>query len=115
MLLAVRGEIAELELREILELTPGRFAEVFRKTAIKRVKLGGIVRNACVVAGNSGDASLVPVLVRLAGAHELALVRAHAVWAVYRLGAGAQLVLARGAEADATVLAEYAAEDGGVT
>jgi epoxyqueuosine reductase len=45
-----------LALKEILELTPVRFAEVFRRTAIKRVKLGGLLRNACVVAGNSGDA-----------------------------------------------------------
>ena len=85
MLLSVRGEIAELELREILGLTPVRFAEVFRGTAIKRVKLGGLLRNACVVAGNSGDAALLPPLVDLARAHDLPLVRAHAVWAVYRL------------------------------
>ncbi len=115
MLLAARGEIAEIELREILELTPVRFAEVFRKTAIKRVKLGGLLRNACVVAGNSGDESLLPQLVRLATAHELPLVRAHAVWAVFRLGGGAQLADARAAEADASVLAEYAAEDGRVS
>lgn len=110
MLLTVRGEIAELELRDILELTPVRFAEVFRKTAIKRVKLGGLVRNACVVAGNLGDAALLPVLVRLASAHELPLVRAHAVWAVYRLGGGAQLAEARAKETEPSVLAEYAAE-----
>lgn len=115
MLLTARGEIAELELREILELTPVRFAEVFRRTPIKRVKLGGLLRNACVVAGNSGDESLLPQLVRLASAHELALVRAHAVWAVYRLGGGAQLRAARVAETESSVLAEYAAEDGGVS
>ena len=115
MLLAVRGEIAEIALSEILELTPGRFAEVFRRTAIKRVKLGGLLRNACVVAGNAGDASVLPQLVRLAGAHELALVRAHAVWAVFRLGGGARLAEARAAETEASVLAEYAAEDGRVT
>ncbi len=110
LLLAARGEIADLPLREILELTPVRFAEVFRRTAIKRVKLGGIVRNACIVAGNSGDTSLLPVLVRLANAHELPLVRAHAVWAVYRLGGGNQLSDARMRETDTKVLAEYEAE-----
>ena len=119
MLLTVRGEIAELELREILELTPVRFAEVFRRTPIKRVKLGGLLRNACVVAGNSGAASLLPQLVRLAGGHELALVRAHAVWAVFRLAgeprASTLLREARAAETDAGVLAEYAAEDVTVT
>ncbi len=109
MLLAARHDIAELPLRELLELTPVRFAEVFRRTAVKRLKLSGLLRNACVVAGNSGDASLVPALVKLA-AHELPLVRAHAVWAVRRLaGAGAEALLAevRAAETDAAVLAEY--------
>jgi epoxyqueuosine reductase len=117
MLLTVRGEIAELELREILALTPVRFAEVFRRTAIKRVKLAGLLRNACVVAGNSGDASLVPQLVQLAVGHASALVRAHAVWAVFRVAGGAQagtlLQEARMAEGDSGVLAEYAAEEGG--
>lgn len=115
LLLAARGEIAEIALKEILELTPVRFAEVFRRTAIKRVKLGGLLRNACVVAGNSGDVTLLPPLVRLAAAHELPLVRAHAVWAVYRLGGGAQLSEARCAETDALVRTEYAAEAASAT
>ena len=115
LLLAARGEIGDLELREILELTPERFAEVFRRTAIKRLKLGGLLRNACIVAGNSGEATLLPPLVTLA-AHDLPLVRAHAVWAVRRIagdGAGALLGDARAKETDANVLAEHEAPDAG--
>lgn len=112
LLLTARFELPELTLADLLALTPERFAAVFRKTAIKRVKLGGLLRNACVVAGNSGEASLLPQLTRLA-AHPLPLVRAHAVWAVRKL-AGAQaavlLAEARAAETDANVLAEYAGE-----
>lgn len=112
-LLVSRPECVRLPLREILELTPARFVEVFRRTPIKRVKLSGLLRNACVVAGNSGDASLVDLLVRLAETAE-PLVRAHAVWAVFRLaGAGRAPILlarARAAEVDALPLAEYAAE-----
>ena len=115
LLLAARGEIAELGLDEILALTPGRFAEVFRRTPIKRVKLGGLLRNACIVAGNSGETSWLPQLMRLAATHDLALVRAHAVWAVFRLGGGAGLAAARAAETDAQVMAEYAAEDARAT
>jgi epoxyqueuosine reductase len=111
VLLAARGDIAELPLRELLELTPARFAELFRGTAIKRVKLAGLLRNACVVAGNSGDASLVEPLVRLAG-QASPVVRAHAVWAVFRLaGSGpAEKILAavRAVETEAVVLEEYA-------
>jgi epoxyqueuosine reductase len=121
VLLAPRREIAALSLREILELTPARFAEVFRKTAIKRVKLAGLLRNACVVAGNLGAAgdsearACLDILARLAATHPSPLVRGHAVWAVYRIAGHSSardwLAAARAMENDATVLAEYAAED----
>lgn len=111
LLLAARPGIAQLSLREILELTPVRFAEVFRGTAIKRLKWVGLLRNACVVAGNAGGPESLPVLSVLAG-HDSAVVRAHAVWAVQQL-AGAQaadlLAHARAQETDPLVLAEYAA------
>jgi epoxyqueuosine reductase len=114
VLLVARRELADVPLREILSFTPERFAEVFRRTPIKRVKLGGLLRNACIVAGNSGDLSLVPALVALA-THELPLVRAHAVWAVFELlgvsAAQEQLRMAREQEQDAAVLAEYAEWD----
>jgi epoxyqueuosine reductase len=97
-----------------LELTPERFAEVFRRTPIKRVKLGGLVRNACIVAGNVGDPALLPILMRLA-TDGVPLVRAHAVWAVFRIAGPkrAQELLSdsRAKETDTAVLAEYAAEE----
>ena len=107
MLLSARYDLAELTLREVLELTPERFAEVFRKTAIKRLKITGLLRNACVVAGNTGAHDCLEVLARLA-AHSSPVVRAHAVWAVRRLGADARLAAAKAAETDPAVLAEYA-------
>lgn len=113
MLLVARGDLAGVSLRELLQLTPAKFAELFRRTPIKRVKLGGLLRNACVVAGNSGDETLLPELEKLA-LHELPLVRAHAVWAIFRLAgsvrAGLTLEAVRRNETDPTVLAEYAAE-----
>ena len=114
VLLNVRGEIARLTLADLLALTPESFARIFRGTAIKRVKLGGLVRNACIVAGNSGDESHLPQLLQLAGSSPLPIVRAHAVWAVFRV-AGAQraralLATALAQETDPLVLAEYAAE-----
>jgi epoxyqueuosine reductase len=109
VLLSARYDIAELSLADLLALTPERFAEVFRRTAVKRLKLTGLLRNACVVAGNTGDRSLLPALVALAG-HGSAVVRAHAVWAV-RITAGDEarelLATVRAAESDAQVLAEY--------
>ena len=110
-LLVARRELAALGLAELLELTPERFAEVFRRTPVKRVKLAGLLRNACIAAGNSGERAHLPQVVRLAR-HESPLVRAHAVWAVRQLaGAEAEglLAAARRAESDAVVLAEYEA------
>lgn len=114
MLLVVRGEIARLSIRELLEMTPERFAQAFRRTPIKRLKLPRLLRNACIVAANSGDADLLPSIVPLA-AHERALVRAHAVWAVFQLAGAARarelLAAARAAENEPDVLAEYAAAE----
>ena len=110
MLLAARNEIGALTLAELLELTPERFAAVFKGTPIKRVKFAGLLRNACIVAGNSGDRSLLPALVRLA-AHDVPVIRVHAVWAVRRLGGGALLASLQAGEKDASVLEEYAAAD----
>jgi epoxyqueuosine reductase len=107
LLLSARKDIPEISLLEILNLTPVTFAAIFRKTPIKRLKLAGILRNACVVAGNSGDGSLLPTLVNLA-THELSLVRVHAVWAAIRLGGLGLLSVSREQETDQTVLEEYA-------
>ncbi|HEX2861820.1 MAG TPA: tRNA epoxyqueuosine(34) reductase QueG, partial [Lacunisphaera sp.] len=109
VLLSARDDIAELRLTEVLALTPVQFAEIFRRTAVKRLKLTGLLRNACVVAGNTGDHALLPALIRLAQ-HDSAIVRAHAVWAVRVIaGVDADALLAgvRAAERDEQVLAEY--------
>jgi len=116
LLLSARPEIARYGLRDLLGLTPERFAEIFRRTAVKRLKLTGLLRNACVAAGNvaagrGSESEYVAPLLRLAG-HESPVVRAHAVWALRRIsGAGSPALLAeaRSHETDATVLAEFAA------
>ncbi len=113
LLLVARHDLAGISLRDLLAMTTEGYTTLFRRTAVKRLKLTGLLRNACVVAGNSGDRSLVPALVRLV-AHASPLVRAHAVWAVQRLaGAGAVdlLATARAAETDEQVLTEYAAAE----
>jgi epoxyqueuosine reductase len=110
VLLEARDGLARLSLNELLELTPERFAAVFKGTAIKRVKLAGVLRNASIVAANAGAVDCLESLVRLAR-HDLLMVRAHAVWAVFQLVGKARaselLAAARAAEAAAEVLAEY--------
>jgi Uncharacterized Fe-S protein len=114
VLLTTRYDLAELSLRQVLELTPESFAEIFRKTAIKRVKLAGLLRNACIVAGNTRAQDCRDVVFRLC-THASPLVRAHAVWALYRIDgyevATRALTEARTVEPDASVLEEYSAED----
>jgi len=113
VLLTARPEIDRLGLEAVLELTPERFAAIFRKTAIKRVKLAGLLRNACIVAGNLHASSCRPQLLRLADPAQsgsVALVRAHAVWALARLKDHKVLAEMKLRELDTLVLAEYAAE-----
>lgn len=115
VLLNPRYDLAALPLSEILELTPEKFVEVFRKTPIKRTKLTGLLRNACIVAGNTRASNCLESVLRLAS-HESPIVRAHAVWAVFRIvdfaEAAQRLATARATEKDPLVLTEYAAEEG---
>src|SRR5690606_24527694 len=121
LLLSERYDIADLTLRDLLAMRQEDFSRIFAKTPIKRLKWRGLLRNACIVAGNlrelsdslSGEevAELVPLLVNLAS-HEQPMVRVHAVWAVHRLapdGARNLLAAARAAERDDDVLEEYSA------
>lgn len=92
-------------LPELLSLNQEEFAGRFRHSPLKRAKRRGLLRNAAVALGNAGDRRAVPVLVR-ALADEEALVRAHAAWALGRLGgeeALAALALALETEQDAQV------------
>lgn len=109
ILLEKRNHIDQLSLREILTLTPESFAAVFKGTAVKRLKLRGLLRNACIVAANQGAVDLLPELVKLA-LHPEPLVRAHAVWAVRVLGGEQRIESLRQSEQERIVLAEYKAE-----
>ncbi len=97
VLLNSRYDIGELKLLDILRMDLESFRTVFRKTPIKRLKLRGLLRNACIVAGNLTSFDdwkdldspewldqIVAALLELAQ-YEEAMVRPHAVWALYRL------------------------------
>ena len=109
-LLEARPELARLSLKQILSLNPITFAATFKGTAMKRLKLRGLLRNACVVAANLRAKECLPELWQLVQ-HEHPMVRAHAVWAMRELGEVGQLEIARQQEADPDVLAEYVAGD----
>jgi epoxyqueuosine reductase len=100
-----------LPLLELLALDAGAFRARFRGTAVLRTKRRGLVRNACVAAGNWGDPAAVPALIGLLTDAE-PLVRGHAAWALGRIGGrvAAESLAARAAvEDDEWVRAEIAA------
>ncbi|WP_258888695.1 tRNA epoxyqueuosine(34) reductase QueG [Sphingomonas sp. SUN039] len=83
---APRAELAAPELADLLALDDPTFRQVFAGSPIKRIGRDRMVRNACIAAGNSGDARLVPVLERLAG-DESEVVADAARWALAELSA----------------------------
>ena len=69
----------------VLGLTEEAWREVTRKTALRRTKHRGLLRNALVAAGNSGDVALAPHVRRHAEGPD-PLLAEHARWALERLG-----------------------------
>jgi epoxyqueuosine reductase len=82
--LSVRHESDNPPLTELLALEVAEFRARFRGTPIKRTGRNRLLRNVLIAAGNSGDASLLP-LVEMRLQDESPLVRAMAVWALARL------------------------------
>lgn len=69
---------------DLLALSPAEFRARFRETALSRAKRAGLLRNACIVLGNRGDAAAIPALTA-ALSDEEPLVREAAAWALDRL------------------------------
>jgi epoxyqueuosine reductase len=82
--LSVRPESDNPPLADLLALDEAGFRARFRGTPIKRTGRDRFLRNVLIAAGNSGDASLVP-LVEARLEDDSPLVRAMAVWALARL------------------------------
>lgn len=80
-----RGTGAWISLRDILNIPNQKAFELkFGKTPLSRPKRRGLLRNACVAAGNSRAASLVTDLAPLLDDPE-PLIRGHALWAMGQL------------------------------
>lgn len=72
----------------LLEMDEARYAEVFRRSAIKRAKRRGLLRNAAVVLGNTAsleDADVVACLQARLVVEGEPLVRGHVAWALGEL------------------------------
>ncbi|PKB66125.1 MAG: tRNA epoxyqueuosine(34) reductase QueG [SAR202 cluster bacterium Io17-Chloro-G3] len=74
-----------MELIPLLYMTQGEFSTKFRDSPIKRAKLVGMQRNACIALGNIADTRAVTVLGDTLQ-KGVSLVRGHAAWALGRIG-----------------------------
>jgi epoxyqueuosine reductase len=82
--LAPRRDWVRPALHWILHLDEDAWRAATRRTAVRRAKYRGLLRNAIVAAGNSRDPSFVPELTRLQEGGD-ALLAEHARWALDRL------------------------------
>jgi epoxyqueuosine reductase len=71
-----------LDLVEILYMNQEDFSIRFNKSPIKRSKLHGLQRNACVALGNKRQEKAIPALIDTLNYNEYELVRGHAAWAL---------------------------------
>ena len=83
--LAPRPEWRRPSLEWVLGLDEEGWRAAARGTALKRARYRGLLRNALVVAGNSGDPALAPLLRHHAEGPD-PLLSEHARWALARLG-----------------------------
>jgi epoxyqueuosine reductase len=71
--------------QQVLEMDDEKFSRIFTHTPLERLHRERWLRNALVSAVNSGDQSLVPLMINILRNDPSPLVRSHAAEAVYRL------------------------------
>ncbi len=86
--LHARDALRAPKLADLLLLDDAAFRRLFSRSPVKRIGLPRFLRNCLYAAGNSGDPALAPAAARLL-AHEDAVVRDAAGWALARLAGGA--------------------------
>lgn len=72
------------ELSTLAAMDAEEFRALFKASPVKRAKRKGLLRNAVVAIGNSGESEFIPIA-EDALKDEEPLVRAHAVWALYKI------------------------------
>jgi len=98
-------------LPELLALNDEEFGRRFTKSAVKRAKRRGLLRNVAVALGNTRNPDAAAPLVRALETEPEPLIRSHAAWALGQIGGrAARRALARAlADCDAAVRDEAAA------
>ncbi len=79
-------DLIALDPIDLLGLSPAQFKQRFDGTSLMRARRSGLLRNAAIVLGNTGDSSALPALERAAlDADEV--IRDAATWAITRIRA----------------------------
>lgn len=94
------------DLHWLLRMTDQEFGDTYFGTPVPRTKRRGLARNAAIALGNTGTERDVPVLREAITSHNEPLVRAHAAWALGRLGEQGILTSALVSESDSSVVEE---------
>jgi epoxyqueuosine reductase len=96
-------------LADLMALDDAAFRRRYGKTAIKRTKRRGLLRNAAIALGNSSNPAAIPILAHALTDDPEPIVRGHAAWSLGQFdhrGARSILDSALGRESDPTVLSE---------
>ena len=88
-----RDTYQAMTIEALLGLDQTAFSRVFSKSAVKRTKRSGLLRNAAVVLGNRKDPALLPLFQDRLAVEPDPLVRGHLVWAMGQLGRLAEVAL----------------------
>lgn len=76
---------SSLEIKEILLLSEEDFQKKFMGSPVKRTGREGLIRNACIVAGNIKDISSLDILKKLSIEEESNIIKEHALWAIKKI------------------------------
>ncbi len=79
-----REKLLNPDFKWLMELDGDGFREVFKRSPVKRAKHRGFMRNVLVAVGNSGNKEYIKYVRNFLGDDE-PIIRAHAVWALYKL------------------------------
>lgn len=83
-------------LPELMTLDDAAFSRRFTKSAVKRTKRRGLLRNAAVVLGNTRNPEAIAALAHALASETEPVIRSHAAWALGEIGgAGARHALER--------------------
>jgi epoxyqueuosine reductase len=110
--LRARADLERPVLADLVQLDDERFRTLFAGSPVKRIGLGRFLRNVLIAIGNSGDATLLP-LVEQRLDDDSDIVRGAAVWALRRLAperASALSLAYLARESDSSVASEWTVE-----